>query len=408
MPETTDFLIIGAGIIGLRCAIAARRRFPEARVIVIDKEDALGRHASGRNSGVLHAGFYYGADSFKARFTREGNARLTAYCIEHGLAINRCGKLVVARGPDELPVLEELLARGERNDVEVRMVSEGEAREIEPRVRTHDRALHSPSTATVDPVQVVAAFARETTELGVELRTSTGYTGRGGADAVLTSRGTIAAGFVINAAGLYADRIARDFGFGERYRVLPFKGLYLDGRPQAPPLRTCIYPVPDLAVPFLGVHLTVGARGRTHIGPTALPALWREHYRGLANFAPGELLEVLRLEGRMFLTNENAFRDLALRELPKLRRRELVERAAALARDVREEDFPEWGRPGIRAQLVDVKEWRLVDDFVLEGDERSLHVLNAVSPAFTCAIPFAEFVLEEIADRPWGGGDPGC
>ncbi len=208
-----------------------------------------------------------------------------------------------------------------------------------------------------------------------------------------TCRGEIVVGFLINAAGLYADRIARDYGFGDRYRVLPFKGLYLNGRPEAPALRTNIYPVPDLGVPFLGVHLTPGPDGRTHIGPTALPALWRENYGGLANFDAGELWEVLWLEGRMFAINADGFRDVALRELRKLRRREVVERAAELATGVRAEDFPEWGQPGIRAQLVDVEEWRLVDDFVLEGDDRSLHILNAVSPGLTCSMPFAEWVV---------------
>ena len=387
-------------MIGLRCAIEARRRHPDARVVVIEKEEAPGRHASGRNSGVLHAGFYYSADSFKARFTREGNARLTAYCRERELAINRCGKLVVARGPEELPVLDELLRSALRNRVDLVSVDAAEAAEIEPRVRTHERALYSPSTATVDPGEVVAAFAREARELGVELCVGRAYRGRvGKRDALRTSEGDIAAGYLINAAGLYADRIARDYGFGDRYRVLPFKGLYLRARADAPALRTNIYPVPDLAFPFLGVHLTVGVDGRASIGPTAMPALWRENYRGLANFRLGEMLEVLRLEGRMFATNAAGFRDLALRELPKLKRRKLVERAAALARGIRAEDFPDWGRPGIRAQLVDVKEGGLVEDFVLEGDERSLHVLNAVSPAFTCAMPFAEFVLGRVGDR---------
>lgn len=398
--QSADFLVIGAGVIGLRCAIEAKRRHPDARVIVLEKESAPGRHASGRNSGVLHAGFYYSADSFKARFTREGNARLTRYCREHGLAINRCGKLVVARGPQELPVLNELLRRAERNRVDLVSVDAAEAAEIEPRARTHERALYSPSTATVDPGEVVAAFAREARELGVELRMGRAYRGRAGkSGGVRTSDGDVAAGYLINAAGLYADRIARDYGFGDRYRVLPFRGLYLRAAAGAPALRTNIYPVPDLAFPFLGVHLTVAVDGRPSIGPTAMPALWRENYRGLANFDVRELLEVLRLEGRMFATNAAGFRDLALRELPKLNRLELVERAATLASDIRAEDFPGWGRPGIRAQLVDVEEGRLVEDFVLEGDERSVHVLNAVSPAFTCAMPFAEFVMNRVGDR---------
>jgi L-2-hydroxyglutarate oxidase LhgO len=393
-----DFLVIGGGVIGLRSAIEARRRYPDARVALIEKEARCGLHASGRNSGVLHAGFYYAADSFKARFTREGNRRLTGYCEERGLRINRCGKLVVARDAAELDVLDELLRRGRANGVELVELTAEEAREIEPRARTWERALFSPATATVDPGEVVESFRREAESAGVEIRTATRYA-RARPGAVETTAGSVPAGYVINAAGLYADRIARDFGFGERYRILPFKGLYLHAEPGAYSLRTNIYPVPDLATPFLGVHLTVTVDGQVTIGPTAVPALWREQYRWIRNFRLRELLEVTRLEGRMFLLNRSGFRSLALRELPKYYRPRLVGLASELADGVRAAAFRRWGPAGIRAQLVDVEEYRLVDDFRLEGDARSLHILNAVSPAFTCAIPFAEFVLDEVERR---------
>ncbi|MGD8700341.1 MAG: FAD-dependent oxidoreductase, partial [Gemmatimonadales bacterium] len=173
MSRSTDFLIIGAGVIGLRTAIEAKRRFPDASVTLIEKEAFPGRHASGRNSGVLHAGFYYTADSFKARFTSVGNRRLADYCDERGLRINRCGKLVVTKNLDELVVLDELLRRARRNGVELLDLSEPEAREIEPRVITHQRALFSPSTATVDPLEIVESFAGDAERAGVDLRMST-------------------------------------------------------------------------------------------------------------------------------------------------------------------------------------------------------------------------------------------
>jgi L-2-hydroxyglutarate oxidase LhgO len=397
MSQTPDFLVIGAGVIGLRVAIEAKRRFPDASVTVIEKEARPGRHASGRNSGVLHAGFYYSADSFKARFTRAGNRRLAEYCDERGLHINRCGKLVVAKNAAEAGVMDELLARAERNGVELADISADEAHEIEPRVKTHQRALYSPSTATVNPLEIVESFARDAERAGVSLRTSTGYVRRtnGG---VQTSDGEVAAGYVINAAGLYADRVAHDFGFGRRYRILPFKGLYLHADPGSYSLATNVYPVPDLATPFLGVHLTVAVDGRVTIGPTAVPAFWREQYGLLGNFRVDEFLEIVRLEGRLFLTDQASFRSVALREIPKYYRPRLVSMAAQLAEGVRASEFRRWGPAGIRAQLLDVERNRLVDDFTVEGDDRSFHVLNAVSPAFTCAIPFSEYVLDEVEE----------
>ncbi|HSG81614.1 MAG TPA: FAD-dependent oxidoreductase, partial [Gemmatimonadota bacterium] len=233
---------------------------------------------------------------------------------------------------------------------------------------------------------------------GVEVRTGVAYLGNTG-DAVLTSGGAIAAGYVINAAGLYADRVARDFGIAGRYRILPFKGLYLHASRDAPPLHTNIYPVPDLATPFLGVHFTVTVDGGVTIGPTAVPAFWREQYRGIANFSLREFLEVTRLEGYMFLGDRAGFRSVAVRELPKYWKRVLADRAAALADGVLPRHFRRWGPAGIRAQLVDIERYALVTDFKIEGDNRSFHILNAVSPAFTCAMPFAEFVLDEIETR---------
>jgi L-2-hydroxyglutarate oxidase len=395
--ETSDFLVIGGGIIGLNVALEARRRHPRARITLIEKEMDCGLHASGRNSGVLHAGFYYTSDSFKARFTREGNRRLTQYCAERGLSVNRCGKLVVARNPEELSGLDELLRRAQANGVALEELTAEDARRIEPRVKTFERALFSPSTATVDPAEVMSSFQRDARAAGIDVFTDRAFIGRG-RDMVLTSRGPISAGYVINAAGLYADKIARAFGFAAKYRILPFKGLYLYGD-ESDCLRTNIYPVPDLAHPFLGVHFTLSVHGRIKIGPTAVPAFWRENYGALENFRFRECLEILRDEGRFLLGNHFGFRQLAMREVRKYDKRNMVAMAAALAHDVEPLNYRRWAPSGIRAQLVDVGEAALVMDFRFEGDARSFHILNAVSPAFTCSIPFAEFVMEEIEHR---------
>ena len=393
--KTSDFLVLGGGVIGLAIARELRARFPDQSVLLLEKEPTLGAHASGRNSGVLHAGFYYSADSLKARFTRLGNQELTAYCREKKIAVNDCGKLVVARNGSELAGLDELLARGRRNGVTLEMIDQAQAREIELRARTYQRALWSPTTASVDPIQVVEAMAADARAEGVTILTDTPYLGRQG-ESLLTPGGPIQAGYVINAAGLYADHIARDFGFSEHYRVLPFKGLYLYSNEPAGSLRTNIYPVPDLRNPFLGVHFTVTAKGQAKIGPTAIPAFWREQYTGWKNFSAGELVDILWRQTGLFLGSGFDFRRLAWEEIRKYHRPHLVRLAGELVEGIHPGQYREWGRPGIRAQLLDTRTRQLEMDFVFQHDDRSLHILNAVSPGFTCAFPFARHICDQI------------
>ena len=393
--KTSDFLIVGGGVIGLCLALEVRRRRPSSSITILEKEKSCGMHASGRNSGVLHAGFYYTPDSLKARFTRDGNRDMTQYCAERKLRINRCGKLVVAKNEEECATLDELMRRGKENGIELHVLSPEEAREIEPRVRTTGKALFSPTTSSVDPQEVMRSLVADALAAGIVINTDTAYLGRSGMS-VRTSTGTISAGYVINAAGLYADRVARDFGFSHDYRILPFKGLYLYSDEPAGSLRTNIYPVPDLHNPFLGVHFTIAVDGRIKIGPTAIPAFWRENYRGLSNFKIQEMIEITGLELELFWRNEWGFRRLALTELSKQSRGKMVRLASELASDVTEKNYLRWGKPGIRAQLYDIKKHRLEMDFRFEGDARSFHVLNAVSPAFTCSLPFARYLLDEI------------
>jgi len=393
---TSDFLIIGGGVIGVNLALQAKRNFPDSTVTLLEKEADCGEHASGRNSGVLHAGFYYSADSLKARLTRDGNKRLTDYCGERGLGINRCGKLVVAKNADELLVLDELLARARRNGVTLHDISEAEAKEIEPRARTYERALFSPTTASVDPHEVMRAFVSDARQSGIRILTNTRYVGSKNG-IVSTTNGDIDAGYVINAAGLYADKVARDYGFAEHYRILPFKGLYLYANGEVKALRTNIYPVPDLRNPFLGVHHTVTLDGKSKIGPTAVPCFWREHYHGLDNFHVGEFLEVITREADLFIRNDFGFRKLAWDEMQKIYRPHIVKLAAELVNGLKTNFYTKWGKPGIRAQLLDIRNRKLEMDFKMEGDKRSFHVLNAVSPAFTCAMSFSEYTFEQIA-----------
>lgn len=390
-----DFLVIGGGIIGVSIARELKHRLPAASVLVLEKEHTLGQHSSGRNSGVLHAGFYYSADSLKARLTREGNISLTQFCEQHGLPLNRCGKLVVARSASDLPQMDELLRRAHHNNVPLESISEEDARRIEPRVKTFERALFSPTTSTADPLQVLNAMRSEAEREGIHFELQQAFrTNMNGT--VQTRDGSLSPYYIINAAGLHADTIARSFGFSENYRIVPFKGLYLYGSESCEKFNTNIYPVPDLRNPFLGVHFTITAGGRAKIGPTAIPAFWREQYHGLQNFGFKDCAATLLRELSLLFFAGFDFRRLALEELFKYNRRHLVGLASELATNVRTQDYTHWGRAGIRAQLMDIRSRKLEMDFVLQGDARSFHVLNAVSPGWTCSIPFAKHVCDQV------------
>ncbi len=395
LMNSCDFLVIGAGIIGTNIARELKARHPGASVRVIDKETRPGAHASGRNSGVLHAGFYYTADSLKARFTREGNEALTAYCLDRGIPLNRCGKLVVARNEAEDRMLDELLRRGRANGVRLEEVDAQQAREIEPRAKTWRRAIFSPTTSSADPQQVLERMVGEAQDAGVHFGFATAYAGvKGGV--VSTNRGKISAGYVVNAAGLYADRIARDFGFSRHYTILPFKGLYLKSEEPPGSYRVHIYPVPDLNYPFLGVHFTIKVDGTAKIGPTAIPAFWREQYNGFERFQLDEFADITRRSMGLLIHSRFGFTRLAISELRKYSRRRMVALARDLVHDLDPSRFKAWAKPGIRAQLYDLRKGKLEMDFVLEGDGRSMHVLNAVSPGWTCSIPFARHVVDQI------------
>ena len=391
----SDFLVIGGGVIVLNIARGLRRTFPDASVHLLEKEADCGLHASGRNSGVLHAGFYYSPDSLKAKFTWRGNRLLTEYCEEKKIPLNKCGKLVVAKSHADHAGLDELLRRGRANGIPLEELSEKDAKAIEPRAKTCERALFSPMTSTVDPRQVMQAMKKDAVEEGVQLHCGVRYL-ESSKEQVKTTQGTHKVGYVVNAAGLYADRIARDYGFSENYRILPFKGLYLYSSEPAGAIRTNIYPVPDLKNPFLGVHFTVAASGKAKIGPTAIPGFWREQYGGMANFHWGEFFEVATRGVGLLANSDFDFKTLALKEMVKYSRSKMVSMASELAEGVKPEHYQHWGEPGIRAQLVDITKRKLEMDFVLEGDEHSMHVLNAVSPAFTCGIPFSEHVCQRI------------
>lgn len=392
--ERTDLLVVGAGVVGLAAARAWKRRNPRASVTVLDKEPALGQHASGRNSGVLHAGFLSPPDSQKASFAVAGNPAMRAFCADKGLPVRVCGKLVVARSERDHPALEALAARAEQLGVRLRRVDAAEAARIEPRARTAGFALWSPDTAVVSPIPVVEALAEELRGDGVDIALGRPFTGRAGR-VVTTPGGPIRAERVLNCAGLHADRVAAAWGAGGGFRLVPFVGRYLVSR-SPDPLACCVYAAPDPSVPFLGVHATPTPDGHVKLGPTALPARWREDYgRALSGFDRRDVGEQLRAQASL-LWREPRFRRHLVAEALHRSRSAVWWEASGLVSGLRRSEFRQWGRSGVRAQLVARSTGTLVTDFVVERAERTLHVLNAVSPAFTAALPFGEWLAEQV------------
>lgn len=380
---------------GMAVADALLDRYPRARVVVLEKEDQLGFHASGRNSGVIHAGFYYSPETLKARLTRRGNVLLHAFCEEEGVGLNRCGKLVVAQGGRDLVALDELASRAAANGVPVELVDDLQARDIEPLARTYARALWSPTTSSADPAGVLSALAQRVRRRGGEVHTGTPVLSATPKELV-TRSGAIGVGHVVNCAGLQADRVAAQFGMCDDYVVLPFKGLYWHGTWPAGRLRRHVYPVPDPRNPFLGVHLTVTVDGRVKVGPTAIPSLWRESYGGLRRISARDVAEVVRVCPLLLRSRHHDIPGLLRSELPKMSRRIMLAQARRLVPSIRASDFTVLGRPGVRAQLFHLPSRRLEMDFVVRGDEHSTHVLNAVSPAWTSSLAVAEHVVTGV------------
>ncbi len=394
LPERAEVLVVGGGIIGLTLARELVATGRARDVVVLEKEPELGRHASGRNSGVLHAGIYYAPDSSKARTCLAGNRLMRAYCRARGLPLLETGKVVVARSEAEIPTLEELHRRATANGARVRFVDEEELAELEPMARTVGKALHSLDTAVVDPKMVLGALRADLEAAGVRVVTGARFLGLEGTDVARTTAGRVRFGRVVNASGAWCDTVARAFGVGEHYRLIPFKGIYRKLRPgQAYPVNGSIYPVPDIRNPFLGVHFTRSVHGDVYLGPTAIPALGRENY-GLVRGAGGEAFAILASDAALFVRNPK-FRAVALSEPRKYLAHFFHRDAARLVKRYDGSLFVSAEKVGIRPQLVDWRTKELVMDFLVLAKDGSVHVMNPVSPAFTSSMELARRVVAE-------------
>ena len=387
--------VVGGGILGLAVADRVLSDDPSARVTVVEKEQDWALHQTGRNSGVVHSGLYYAPGSRKARWCRAGAAALLDLARDEGVPHEVTGKLVVATEPSELDRLLALEARGRENGLAVELLSATRAREHEPHVAAI-AALHVPETAVLDYRAVCRVLVRRLRERGARLLPGAELVGgadRGAAVVLETTRGDVAADVAVACAGLHADVVARLLGHGPSVRIVPFRGEYRELRPPAAHLvRGLVYPVPDPALPFLGVHLTRGIDGAVHAGPNAVLALAREGY-AWGEVSGADLAGTLGYPGfwRLALRHGRSGVTEVARSLSHHRFAESVRR---LVPEVADDDLVPVAA-GVRAQAVR-RDGTLVDDFLVERHGRVVHVLNAPSPAATASLEIARHVVDEL------------
>ncbi len=390
-----QILIVGAGITGLTIARELVQR-GAGDIVILEKENALGLHASGRNSGVLHAGMYYTPDTLKAKYCVDGNRLMKEFCRQKKLTLHETGKVILATGPAEMEALYELKRRADLCGARAHIIDNKKLHELEPYAADSEEALHSPDTAVIRPIEVLQALETELKESGkVTFYYGVTFNGLAGDDRAQTSGGVIKFEKLLNAAGAYADHIAHQFGLAREYRLLPFKGTYKQlARDRTSLVRGNIYPVPDLRTPFLGVHFTKSADGEVLVGPTAMPAFGRENYGILSGF-DRESLSILYRDAILLFTDAT-FRLNALTEPRKYLKWFVYRGARKLLPELQPGDITESSHVGIRPQLIDWSNRQLVMDFIVVNEKNSLHILNPISPAFTTSLAFARDMVDKL------------
>ncbi len=390
-----DCAIIGGGIVGLSVALHLAKRQRGLRIAVLEKESQVASHQTGRNSGVIHSGIYYAPGSLKARYAREGNRSMIAFCREHGIPVEVCGKVIVATTPDELPLLDNLRQRGLANELTVTPLSAEAVREVEPNVRCL-AGLAVPSTAIVDYRAVCAQFVSLFADRGGIVQTGTEVQRilpRDGFQVLETNIGEVETRFVVNCGGLQSDRLARKAGAQLDARITPFRGEYFELVPEKRHLvRSLIYPVPDSAFPFLGVHFTKMIDGSVHAGPNAVLAWQREGYHK-TDFDFGDALETLTYRGFWNLVRRH-YKEGFAEMYRSWSKKAFVKSLQRLIPAIQAGDLVP-AQSGVRAQALSPN-GALVSDFLLIAGPNSIHICNAPSPAATASLEIGRHVAQQI------------
>lgn len=409
----TDVIIVGGGLVGLATAHALLSKPGIGRITVLEKEPVVGAHQSGRNSGVLHSGIYYTPGSLKAELCREGRAEMVAFAETHGVDYASCGKVIVATTPDECDRLHGIAARGRENGVRAELIGPRRLRDLEPAADGLE-AIHVPDAGIIDYPAVCRALAGVITGAGHRVVTGARVTAidRRGSETVVvaevaaagaTTAGSTAresrtyrAPLLVSCAGLYADRLARLAGLDPGMQIVPFRGMYYELTPEARRYcRNLIYPVPDPAYPFLGVHFTRMTDGRVEVGPNAVLATAREGY-DFGTWSVRDLAEAIRWPGFRALSRHH-WRKGAYEIGLTLSKRRYLQAVRKLVPDINMQDLLPC-RSGIRAQALDA-EGNMVDDFVLLETDGQIHVCNAPSPAATASLAIGHYIAGHAVER---------
>jgi len=392
-----DYAIIGGGIIGLATAAALTDRFPSARILVLEKESLFAQHQTGHNSGVIHTGIYYKPGSLKARLAYDGNKSMRSFCERRGIPHEICGKIIAATKQNELPLLEKLFQRGLENRVPLAKLSREQVHEYEPHVSCL-AGIHVFSTGITNYRSVCNVLVDDLCRFEVDLRMSTellhsAFTAEG--HLLETTSGQFLARFLITCAGLHSDRVAICCGRRPQMRIMPFRGEYYELKPDRRYLvKNLIYPVANPNFPFLGVHFTRMIDGGVHAGPNAVLALSREGYRKLS-FSLEDTLDTLAYPGFWRLAaryHRDGFSEMARSASKAL----FVRSLQRLIPEVNTSDLLP-SSSGVRAQAIR-ESGELVDDFLIQKGEQSLHVLNAPSPAATASLEIAKYIVAQVPE----------
>ncbi|MBE1554022.1 L-2-hydroxyglutarate oxidase [Sporosarcina limicola] len=390
-----DFVIVGGGIVGLSTGMALYNRYPDAKIVVIEKEDTLASHQTGHNSGVIHSGIYYKPGSYKARFAKQGSQSMVRFCEEHAIEHDICGKVIVATKQEELPLLDDLYERGLQNELAIERISADELKEIEPHVNGLG-AIRVAAAGIVNYRQVSEKFADIIRENGGEIRLGTKVNKmdeRQDGVTIETSKGSIEAQVVINCAGLHSDRVAFSAGYKTDMKIVPFRGEYFKLKPEKRHLvKHLIYPVPNPDFPFLGVHFTRMIDGEVDAGPNAVLSFKREGYKK-TDFSARDLAEVLTYKGFWKLAGK--FAKEGMSEYSRsFSKRLFTKSLQELIPEIQQDDLIP-APAGVRAQAIR-DDGNMVDDFQIIVGKRTIHVCNAPSPAATASIEIGKEIVRRV------------
>jgi len=390
----SDFVIIGGGIVGMTIALELKSRFQSSKISIIEKEPTVGRHASGRNSGVIHSGIYNQPGSLKSDMCLKGGKLLIDWAKENGVTVQQVGKCIIPADEADLAVLEKLHLRASQVGINALLIRNDDLTKIEPYAFSCvNKSLYLPDVHIIDSIGLVNRLKEELVARGVEFiffRKAQVRCGK-----LFVNGRRMDYGQLFNAAGMYSDTIAHGFGVAKDYNIVPFKGTYYRlNETSRIKVFGLIYPVPDLEMPFLGIHFTKMTNGNVYIGPNALCCFGKENYHGMQGINLEEAGQVLRCVMQMYLRKPKMRRYIHS-EIFKLSKQHFVRYAKLLLPSIKHTDFERSTKCGIRAQLMNNKTNELVDDFMVVTSEKEVHVLNAVSPALTCSMAFAKYIVDQ-------------